>query len=107
MSRWFQLFKMRRLLHRIWRRFLEIFGDVKISRYPLWIMYDPEYFKMPGEQILEVVNHVEVGDVILRGYDGYADGYFIPYAEGHGRYSHAGMYTGNCMVTHAVSPKVA
>ena len=69
-------------------------------------MYDPEYFKMPGDQILEVINHVEVGDVILRGYDGYADGYFIPCSEGHGRYSHAGMYTGNGMVTHAVSPNV-
>lgn len=94
------------IFKKFWHKFLDIFGDIKVCKYPLWISYDPYYFKMPGKEILEILKHIKVGDVILRGYDSYADGYFIPEVEGHGRYSHAGLYTGLDMVTHAISPYV-
>ena len=92
---------------KIWHKFLDIFGELHISKYPLWMMYDPTYFKMTGTKILEVLNLVKPGDILIRGYDGYADGYFIPYSENHGRYSHAGIYVGNNEVIHAVSPCVS
>ena len=40
---------------------------------------------------------------MLRGYDKYVDGKFIPDEKG---YSHAGLYAGNNDVIHAVSPSV-
>lgn len=94
------------ILSSIWKKFLTIFGDIKVSKYPCWIMYDPEYFKMPGDQLLHIVRSIQPGDVILRGYDCYADGYLIPKVEGHGRYSHAGLYVGNDQVIHSVAPNV-
>ena len=46
---------------------------------------------------------IKPGDVLLRGYNKYLDGKFIPDDKG---YSHAGIYVGNNEVVHAVAPKV-
>ena len=46
---------------------------------------------------------LEPGDVLLRGYNKYLDGRFIPDEKG---YSHAGIYVGDNEVIHAVSPSV-
>lgn len=46
---------------------------------------------------------VKPGDVILRGYNKYLDGKFIPDPRG---YSHAGLYIGGNEMVHAVAPKV-
>ena len=46
---------------------------------------------------------IKPGDVLLRGYNKYLDGKFIPDEKG---YSHAGIYVGKNMVVHAVSPCV-
>ena len=43
------------------------------------------------------------GDVLLRGYNKYLDGKFIPDERG---YSHAGIYVGKHQVIHSVSPCV-
>ena len=43
------------------------------------------------------------GDVLVRGYNKYLDGKFIPDKLG---YSHAGLYIGKTQVVHAVSPCV-
>lgn len=42
---------MKKLIRKIWVGFLEIFGNIKIFKYPMFIVYDPEYFKMNGEKI--------------------------------------------------------
>ena len=33
-----------------------MFGDVKVFKWPFWIVYDPECFKMPGEKIIDLID---------------------------------------------------
>lgn len=42
---------MKKLIRKIWVRFLEIFGNIKIFKYPMFVVYDQEYFKMTGDKI--------------------------------------------------------
>ena len=81
---------------------LKILGDVKVFRFPCWIVYDPDTFGMTGTMIRDVLNLIRPGDVILRGYRHYLDGYFIP-----GEYSHSGIYIGDNMIVHAVAEGVS
>lgn len=80
---------------------LKIFGDIKIFRWPLWIVYDPDMYGMSGSKIRNVLDIIKSGDVVLRGYRHYADGYFIP-----GDYSHSGIYIGDNQIVHAVAEGV-
>lgn len=92
---------MKAFLYRIWSKFLTFFGDIKIFKFPMFIVYDPDYFQMTGEKILEALDVLEPGDIILRGYNYYLDGCFI-----NGDYSHGAVYVGNNTIIHAVAPKV-
>lgn len=70
-------------------RFLTVFGDIKIFSYPFWVVYDPGAYKVRGAEMRSISNLLLPGDVLLRKYDGYLDGRFIP-----GFFSHVGMYLG-------------
>lgn len=83
------------------RILLTIFGDIKVFRWPLWIVYDPDRYGMTGSKIRSVLDIIKPGDIVLRGYRHYADGYFIP-----GKYSHSGIYVGDNMIVHAVAEGV-
>lgn len=83
------------------RILLTIFGDIKVFRWPFWIVYDPDMYGMTGSKIRDVLNIIAKGDIVLRGYRHYADGYFIP-----GKYSHSGIYAGDNEVIHAVAEGV-
>lgn len=65
--------------------------------------YDPEPFVVDGNDIMRIMELVKPGDVLLRGYNKYLDGKFIPDEKG---YSHAALYAGGNQVIHAVSPSV-
>jgi hypothetical protein len=69
--------------------FLTVFGDLKVFRWPLFFLYDPGSYKVKGKDMREVINLIQPGDILLRGYINYLDGYFIP-----GYFSHAGLYLG-------------
>ena len=87
--------------YKVWSKFLDVLGNIKIFKYPMFIVYDSSYFQMSGEKILEAAKLLKPGDVVLRGYDHYLDGHFIK-----GDYSHAAVYIGNNTLVHAVSPTV-
>ena len=67
------------------------------------LAYDPDPFYVSGYDIEKILNLIRPGDVLLRGYNKYLDGKFIPDEKG---YSHAGIYIGNNEVVHAVAPCV-
>lgn len=94
---------MKALLKKAWSKFLTAFGNVKVFSWPMFVVYDPCYFKMTGDKILDVVSLLRPGDVLIRGYDGYLDGAFIKSKRA---YSHAGVYIGKNEIVHAVAPKV-
>lgn len=53
--------------------------------------------------MLEALRCLEPGDIVLRGFDNYLDGYFIDDPNG---YSHGGIYIGDDKIVHAVAPHV-
>ncbi len=71
------------------KKFFTWFGDLKYFPYPMWIVWDPGSYRVKGEDAREVIGLVRPGDILLRSYDNYVDGLFIP-----GRYSHVGLYVG-------------
>jgi len=70
-------------------KFLSFFGDLKVFKYPMFLLYDPGSYKVKGDEIRTVIETVQPGDILIRGYGNYLDGYFIP-----GFFSHAGLYVG-------------
>jgi hypothetical protein len=70
-------------------KILTVFGDIKVYRWPMFVVYAPKGYAVGGADCREAMAAVEPGDVLLRGYDDYLDGHFIP-----GFFSHAGTYVG-------------
>lgn len=93
--------KIQKIFNNGWTRFLDFFGDIKLFKYPFFLVYDPSFFQMTGEKIEEAMTILQPGDIILRGYDCYLDGHFID-----GDYSHGAIYVGDNTIIHAVSPIV-
>lgn len=75
--------------------FLTRFGDIKVFRWPMFLVYDPGSYKVKGEQMREAMKAIRPGDILLRRYDNYLDGYFIP-----GYFSHVGLYLGEVTAAH-------
>ena len=89
---------MKKFIYKINQTVLTWFGNVKIFRFPFFLVYDPDNFAVDGDHVMRVLETAKPGDVFLRGYRHYLDGYFIP-----GDYSHGGLYMGNGKVIHATS----
>ncbi len=88
-------------LNKLYRKALKIFGDIKVFKYPMFIVYCPNNYRMRGEDVRTVLSLIKPGDILLRGYINYLDGYFIP-----GVFSHAGMYIGNDTMIHSMAEGV-
>ena len=95
---------MKRLLYKAWSKFLTAFGNVKVFSWPCWIVYDPDDYQVTGKKTLELLDILEPGDVILRGFRNYLDGKFIPDAEG---WSHGALYVGKGKIIHAIAEGVS
>ena len=70
--------------------FLTFFGDLKVFRWPMFLLYQPGGYQLKGEDVREVLEKIRPGDILVRGYLDYLDGYFIP-----GYFSHVGLYLGD------------
>jgi hypothetical protein len=69
--------------------FLTIFGDIKVFRFPFFLVYDPGSYQVKGDDVRALLQVLQPGDILLRSYANYLDGKFIP-----GKFSHAGLYCG-------------
>jgi len=88
-------------LYRIKSALLTFFGDIKVYPFPMFIVYCPDSFRVKGQETRKAMETVQPGDLILRKYIHYLDGYFIP-----GKYSHTGIYVGDGKVVHVVAEGV-
>ena len=105
---------MKKFIYKLWAKFLTIFGDIKIFSWPLWLIYDPDDFQIDGENMLKIMDVIQPGDILLRGYRHYLDGKFIgifgintdnsPIG---GDWSHGAIYIGDNTVIHAVAEGVS
>lgn len=93
---------MKKFLYKLQASFLTMFGNIKVFRWPFFLVYDPSVFSMTGQKILKVRDVLQPGDIILRGFSMYLDGMFVP-----GDYSHGAIYIGNDTIIHAVAKGVS
>lgn len=94
---------MKKFFYKIWAKFLTAFGNVKVFKTPLWIVYDPDDYQMTGDKVLDIMDVLEPGDVVLRGYNHYLDSKFIPDKL---CFSHGGVYIGDNKVVHVTAKGV-
>lgn len=73
----------------LYNGFVKFFGDIKVFKFPFFMVYDPGSYRVKGEDIRQVIKIIQPGDILVRGYVNYLDGYIIP-----GFFSHAGLYLG-------------
>lgn len=74
----------------IGERILTVFGDLKVFPHPMFLVYDPKSYAVRAEEIRFLLDCIEPGDILVRGYRNYLDGYFIP-----GFFTHVGLYVGD------------
>ena len=89
------------MLKKIKQALLNILGDIKVYRFPFFMVYDPTTFRMKGHHTRQAMDVITPGCILLRGYSCYLDGFFIP-----GMFSHSGIYAGNGKVIHAIAEGV-
>ena len=80
------------------KKVLKVLGDIKLFKYPMFVVYDPGSYKVTGPEVRNILHEISKGDIILRTYTGYLDGYLIP-----GFFSHVGFYAGDGKVIHAMA----
>jgi len=90
-----------KILNSMYRNFLKIFGDIKIFPWPMFIIYNPEGYGVKGEEVRDIINQIQPGDILIRGYKRYLDGYFIP-----GFFSHAAIVVNDNMIIHSMAEGV-
>lgn len=71
------------------------FGNIQIFPYPTFIMFGHTAYKMNGEDVREVLNIKQPGDILLRRYNHYISGLMIP-----GHYTHAAICVGDNKIIH-------
>lgn len=84
-----------------YKGFLTLFGDIKVFPAPMFLIYDPKGYEVRGSDVRKILKTLKKGDILVRKYNNYLDGYFIP-----GYFSHAGFYAGENMVIHAMAEGV-
>lgn len=92
---------MNTFIYNIKRIILTIFGDIKVFKWPFFVIYHPVTFKVKGRDTRTIMSEIQPGDVIMRSYYNYLDGYFIP--KGTSRCSHSGLYIGNNKIVHSIA----
>lgn len=95
---------MKDFFYKIWSKFLTWFGKIKVLTFHfLPVLAEEKPYYVTGYDISKIMELLKPGDVLIRGYDEYLDGKFIPDEKG---YSHAGLYVGDDEIIHAAAPCV-
>lgn len=91
-------------LYALKESFLRFFGDLKFfggqprlfiiphllfAPFGYTLLHDPRSYRIKGGDMRKVMADIQPGDILVRGFDNYVDGSFIP-----GFFSHAGLYLG-------------
>lgn len=91
--------------YKLQESFLRFFGDLKLfgNQPRLFVLphllttllfrgtllHDPRSYRVKGDDMRRAMNDLRPGDILVRGFENYVDGHFIP-----GFFSHVGLYLG-------------
>jgi hypothetical protein len=92
-------------IYKIKEAVLRFLGDVKLFKaqarlfvvphvlttpiFRTTVLHDPSSYQVKGVDMRRAMSEIQPGDILVRGFDNYVDGNFIP-----GFFSHAGLYLG-------------
>lgn len=76
-------------------------GDILIHKYPPFVIWKPQHYKIKGNEVREILNKIEPGDILLRRFDGYLNTLLTP-----GFWGHGAIYAVDNIVIHAVKEGV-
>lgn len=85
------------MFYKIKSGFVGWFGNIQIFKYPFFILFGHNAYKIKGTHQREILGIVQPGDVLLRRYDHYISGLMIP-----GYYTHAAIYAGDDQIIHVL-----
>lgn len=74
---------------------LGVFNDIKLFKWPLFMLYRPTTFALKGSHTREVLKLVKPGDILVRSFKHYLNGYFTP-----GTFKHVGFYLSEVSEAH-------
>lgn len=78
--------------------FMAWIGTLKAFRLPPCVIENPGAYLLKGKDTRAILRILEPGDILLRGYNGYIDGFFIRRLSGTGdkvgHFTHAALYVG-------------
>lgn len=89
---------LRSIIENVKIAFLYVLGRIKLYKWPMFVVYNPRGYDVRGAGIRKAMSMARKGDVFLRRYRNYLDGYFIP-----GRFTHSGLYIGDGVIVHAMA----
>ena len=78
--------------------FMAWIGTLKAFRLPPCVIENPGAYQIKGKDTRAILEALMPGDILLRGYNGYVDGFFIRRLSGAGgkvgNFTHAALYVG-------------
>ena len=83
------------MIYEIKKTAIKWFGNIIISKYPLFVTFGHTAYKIKGEDVRNILNVIKPGDILLRRFDSYVSGLMIP-----GYFTHAAIYIGDDQIIH-------
>ncbi len=69
-------------------KILPVFGNIKVFKWPFFMLYRPTTFAIKGKHTREVLHQIKPGDLLVRSFNHYLDGYTMPGST----FNHVGFY---------------
>lgn len=86
---------MKELLYKLKSGIVGWFGDIKVYKYPMFILCGHTSYKIKGHHVREIIDILKPGDILLRRYDHYLSGLMIP-----GYFTHGSIFVGDDQIIH-------
>ena len=101
----YKLLEVVQFLYKVKRALLPFLTNLRVSKTPFWMMYQPQDYKVKGQDIQKISKVIQPGDIILRGFDKkFLDGLMVPNKFG---YTQSGIYIGFNRVIHMTTKGIS
>jgi uncharacterized protein YycO len=93
---------MRKLKLKLIKVIVNVFGNIQFFSQPFFcLLWGDSHYKIKGPEMRKVIDELQEGDIIMRRYDRYVSGWFIP-----GFWTHVGIVASDKTIIHAMTKGV-